>query len=198
MYGMRMMGMSVGIDNFSGQLTLSLLLAGGAAAFMSYWRRSDNYYIVLYGTVGIWSGMLTMLFDYGINLDSRKQQLMTCLQDYGKCHAAGEWPEGTGDQAAVAEEERRAHPGPLPGQRTQGAGRRGLEQTAASRERSKKPSRMRTRKILVRTGCRSKSGSKTGPGRTAQGVYFIAPGRREELGGHFLPEHIAFETPFMV
>ena len=73
---MRMMGMSVrGLDNLSGQLTLLCFLAGGAAAFMSYWYRSDNYYIVLYGTVGILSGMLTMLFDYGINLDSRKQQL---------------------------------------------------------------------------------------------------------------------------
>ena len=83
LYGLRVMGMSIrGLDNLSGQLTLLCFLAGGAAAFLSYWYRSDNYYIVLYGTVGILSGMLTMLVDYGVNLEARRQQLLTCLQDY--------------------------------------------------------------------------------------------------------------------
>ena len=73
LYGLRVMGMSVrGLDNLSGQLTLLCFLAGGAAAFLSYWYRSDNYYIVLYGTVGILTGMLTMLVDYGVNLESRR------------------------------------------------------------------------------------------------------------------------------
>lgn len=158
MYGMRMMGMSVrGLDNLSGQLTLLCFLAGGAAAFMSYWYRSDNYYIVLYGTVGILSGMLTMLFDYGINLDSRKQQLMTCLQDYmenvmlprnGPGGNRGSRGGGSGGRA------KGTHPGPLPGQRAQGRRQTGIGQTAASREKIKETIKNRTRKILVRTGCK--------------------------------------------
>ena len=53
MYSLRTFGMSVkGLDNLSGQLTLLCFLAGGGAAFLSYWFRSDNYYIVLYGTTG--------------------------------------------------------------------------------------------------------------------------------------------------
>ena len=87
MYGLRMAGMSVrGLDNLSGQLTLLCFLAGGTAAFLSYWFRSDNYYIVLYGTTGILAGMFTMLVDYGVNLESRRQQLLTCLQDLSLIH----------------------------------------------------------------------------------------------------------------
>ena len=101
------------------------------------WSQS---WIVLYGTVGILSGMLTMLFDYGINLDSRKQQLMTCLQDYMENVMLPRMArEGTGDHvAAVAEEERR-EPTPVRSlaRERRGAGRRGLEQTAASREKIK-------------------------------------------------------------
>ena len=83
LYGLRMGGMSVrGMDNLSGQLTLLCFLAGGGAAFLSYWYRSDNYYIVLYGTIGILSGMLTMLVDYGVNLEARRQQLLTCCLLY--------------------------------------------------------------------------------------------------------------------
>lgn len=141
MYGMRMMGFSVrGMDNLSGQLTLLCFLAGGAAAFMSYWYRSDNYYIVLYGTIGILSGMLTMLVDYGVNLESRKQQLATCLQDYMENVM---WPrlsrEGTDEHApAMAEEERReSSPVRAIGRERRSAGRRSIEQTAASREKIK-------------------------------------------------------------
>ena len=66
MYSLRTFGMSVkGLDNLSGQLTLLCFLAGGGAAFLSYWFRSDNYYIVLYGTTGILAGKFTMLVDYG-------------------------------------------------------------------------------------------------------------------------------------
>ena len=61
LYGLKMLGFSLkGVDNLAGQLTLLCFLAGGAAAFGAYWYRSDNYYIVLYGAVGILSGMLTM------------------------------------------------------------------------------------------------------------------------------------------
>lgn len=141
MYGMRMMGMSVrGLDNLSGQLTLLCFLAGGAAAFMSYWYRSDNYYIVLYGTVGILSGMLTMLIDYGVNLESRRQQLLTCLQDYMENVMLPRMSrEGTPEHVAAVTEEERREPSPVRaiGRERRQAGRRGLEQTAASREKVK-------------------------------------------------------------
>ena len=52
-YSLRFMGISLqGFENLGGQLTLLCFLAGGAAAFLSYWNRSDNYYIVLYGVSG--------------------------------------------------------------------------------------------------------------------------------------------------
>lgn len=149
MYSMRMMGFSVrGVDNLSGQLTLLCFLAGGAAAFMSYWYRSDNYYIVLYGTIGILSGMLTMLVDYGVNLESRRQHLTTCLQDYMENVM---WPrlsrDGTEDHApTIAEEERRetsreTSPVRAIGRERRSAGRRSIEQTAASREKIKEASK---------------------------------------------------------
>ena len=48
LYSLRFMGMSLrGLESLGGQLTLLCFLAGGAAAFLSYWYRSDNYYIVL-------------------------------------------------------------------------------------------------------------------------------------------------------
>ena len=46
----------------------------------------DSYYIVLYGTTGILAGMFTMLVDYGVNLESRRQQLLTCLQAVSYTH----------------------------------------------------------------------------------------------------------------
>ena len=141
LYGLRVMGMSIrGLDNLSGQLTLLCFLAGGAAAFLSYWYRSDNYYIVLYGTVGILSGMLTMLVDYGVNLEARRQQLLTCLQDYmenvmlPRMNREGS-PEGV--PAVTAEGERRES-APVRSigreRRFNNNARRGIEQAAASRE----------------------------------------------------------------
>ena len=150
LYGLRVMGMSIrGLDNLSGQLTLLCFLAGGAAAFLSYWYRSDNYYIVLYGTVGILSGMLTMLVDYGVNLEARRQQLLTCLQDYmenvmlPRMNRKGS-PEGV--PAVTAEGERRES-APVRSigreRRFNNNARRGIEQAAASREsgREKKEER---------------------------------------------------------
>ena len=150
LYGLRVMGMSIrGLDNLSGQLTLLCFLAGGAAAFLSYWYRSDNYYIVLYGTVGILSGMLTMLVDYGVNLEARRQQLLTCLQDYmenvmlPRMNREGS-PEGV--PAVTAEGERRES-APVRSigreRRFNNNARRGIEQAAASREsgREKKEER---------------------------------------------------------
>ena len=117
MYGMRMMGMSVrGLDNLSGQLTLLCFLAGGAAAFMSYWYRSDNYYIVLYGTVGILSGFQKTTTD----------DLPAGL--YGKCHAAENGPGGNRGSRGGGSGGRAkgTHPGPLPGQRAQGRRQTGI------------------------------------------------------------------------
>ena len=150
LYGLRVMGMSIrGLDNLSGQLTLLCFLAGGAAAFLSYWYRSDNYYIVLYGTVGILSGMLTMLVDYGVNLEARRQQLLTCLQDYmenvmlPRMNREGS-PE---DAPAVTAEGERRESAPVRSigreRRFNNNARRGIEQAAASREsgREKKEER---------------------------------------------------------
>ncbi len=141
LYSIRTMGLSVrGLDSLSGQLTLLCFLAGGAAAFLSYWYRSDNYYIVMYGTLGILSGMVTMLVDYGVNLEGRRQQLLTCLQDYLENVM---WPrmnrEGMAAPAGNGspEPERREIP-PVRAigreRRVNPALRRGAEQTAASRD----------------------------------------------------------------
>lgn len=142
MYGLRMMGISVrGLNSLSGQLTLLCFLAGGGAAFLSYWYRSDNYYIVLYGTIGILSGMFTMLVDYGVNLEGKQQQLLTCLQDYLENVM---WPrmnrEGAGEPApAVTSEEERREPAAVRSitrdrRSNHNNTRRSLEQAAASRE----------------------------------------------------------------
>lgn len=140
-YGLKMLGISVrGLGSLSGQLTLLCFLAGGGAAFLSYWYRSDNYYIVLYGTVGILSGMLTMLVDYGVNLEGRNQELLTCLQDYLENVM---WPrmnrEGAKEPApAVTAEEERREPAAVRSimrdRRSNHNTRRSMEQAAASRE----------------------------------------------------------------
>lgn len=69
-------------DRFSTRMTLLCFLLGGVGAFMAYWYRCDTYYIVLYGSLGILSGLLTMLPDAGTGPYERKQQLLTALQDY--------------------------------------------------------------------------------------------------------------------
>lgn len=71
-----------GWGNLSNQLTVLCFLAGGVAAFLSYWYRCDNYYIVLYGTVGILTGLFTLFVDCGVNLSEKKSQLLNALQDY--------------------------------------------------------------------------------------------------------------------
>ena len=83
LYGYRFAGLSLnGWTSFAGQMTLLCFLAGGVAAFGAYWFRCDNYYIVLYGSMGIITGLFTMLIDYGVNLSEKKQQLLLSLQDY--------------------------------------------------------------------------------------------------------------------
>ena len=83
LFGCRFLGLSLnGWSNLSGQLTILCFLLGGAAAFGSYWYRCDSYYIVLYGTIGLLTGLLTLFADCGINLPERRSQLLAALQDY--------------------------------------------------------------------------------------------------------------------
>ena len=81
--GYRFMGFTLnGWGNLASQLTVLCFLLGGSAAFGAYWYRCDSYYVVLYGTVGLLSGLLTLFLDCGINLAERKNQLLNGLQDY--------------------------------------------------------------------------------------------------------------------
>ena len=82
-YGFRFMRMSLdGWDNLSVQAMILCFLVGGVAAFASYWYRCDSYYIVLYGTMGILSGLFLVFVDNGANIAVKRQQLADCLVDY--------------------------------------------------------------------------------------------------------------------
>lgn len=80
------LGLSLnGWGNLSSQFTVLCFLCGGIAAFASYWYRCDNYYIVLYGTVGILTGLLTLFVDCGVNLSEKKGAAFKCVAGlYGK------------------------------------------------------------------------------------------------------------------
>ena len=81
--GYRFMGMGLsGWTSLGGQMTILCFLLGGAASFGAYWYRCDSYYIVLYSSVGILAGLVTMVADYWANLTERRQQLLNALQDY--------------------------------------------------------------------------------------------------------------------
>ena len=67
--------------NISMQLTWLCLLAGGTAAFFSYWYRLDTFYIVMYGGGSVLMAMLTMLFDNGA-AGGKRELLAAALQDY--------------------------------------------------------------------------------------------------------------------
>lgn len=82
-YGFRFLGMSLDSwDNLSVQAMITCFLIGGVAAFGAYWYRCDSYYIVLYGTMGILSGLLLVLVDNGANISLKRQQLADDLVDY--------------------------------------------------------------------------------------------------------------------
>lgn len=81
--GYRFLKMSLsGWGSFAGQMTILCFLLGGAASFGAYWYRCDSYYIVLYSSVGILAGLLTLVVDAWANLPDQKQQLLNSLQDY--------------------------------------------------------------------------------------------------------------------
>lgn len=142
---LKFLGFSLsGLENLAGQLTLLSFLAGGVCAFLSYWNRSDNSYIVLYGAAGILGGMLTIVADYGVNLEGKRNQLLISLQDHLENVM---WPrlerESSSERAsAVTEAEERRDGGTVRtigrdrDRRLSGA-RRGAEQTAASRENAR-------------------------------------------------------------
>lgn len=79
----RFLGMTLsGWSSLGGQMTILCFLLGGAASFGAYWYRCDSYYIVLYSSIGILTGLVTMVADYWANLSERRQQLLNALQDY--------------------------------------------------------------------------------------------------------------------
>lgn len=83
MYDFKHMGITLhGWNMFSNQMTLWCFLGGGAAAFGAYWYRTDPYYIVLYGSVGIMAGLFTILVDHGAGIAEKRQQLFAALDNY--------------------------------------------------------------------------------------------------------------------
>lgn len=83
LYGFRFMNMSLDtLDNLSVQAMILCFLVGGFAAFGSYWYRCDSYYIVLYGTMGILSGLFLVFVDNGTNVAGKRQCLVDSLVDY--------------------------------------------------------------------------------------------------------------------
>ena len=83
LYGFKFMKFSLDAWNgVSSQMALLCLMVGGAASFLSYWYRLDSYYIVLYGSMGIMAGLLTVFVDNGANISGRRQWLSTVLQEY--------------------------------------------------------------------------------------------------------------------
>ena len=83
LYNFRFMNLSLdGWDNIAVQAMILCFLIGGIAAFGAYWYRCDSYYIVLYGTMGILTGLFMVLVDNSVNVSLKRQQLMDCLTDY--------------------------------------------------------------------------------------------------------------------
>lgn len=83
MYEFKCMGVTLhGWNIFSNQMTLWCFLVGGGAAFASYWYRTDPYYIVLYGSVGIMAGLFTILVEHGAGISEKRMQLFAALDNY--------------------------------------------------------------------------------------------------------------------
>ncbi len=83
LYNFRFMNLSLDCwDNLSVQAMILCFLIGGLAAFGAYWYRCDSYYIVLYGTMGIISGLFLVFVDNSVNISLKRQQLADCLVDY--------------------------------------------------------------------------------------------------------------------
>ena len=71
-----------GWSSFSNQMTALCFLLGGAASFLSYWYRCDSYYIVLYSSMGVLTGIFNIIVDYGAGLGDKRRRLTIGIQDY--------------------------------------------------------------------------------------------------------------------
>ena len=135
----RFLGVTLtGWGNFSNQMTFLCLLLGGAAAFLSYWYRTDSYYIVLYGAAGILSGLLLLMIDSGVNLGEKREQLLVALEDYMDNSLF--FRPGKG-RMAVPEEEDEIEEGEGPSPARSAAARRSKRREAVVRAVSERPGR---------------------------------------------------------
>lgn len=83
LYGFQFMKISLNSwDHLAVQTMILSFMIGGIAAFGAYWYRCDTYYIVLYGTMGILSGLFMIFVDNAANVSGKRQHLADCLVDY--------------------------------------------------------------------------------------------------------------------
>lgn len=83
LYDFRFMKISLNSwDHLAVQTMILSFMIGGIAAFGAYWYRCDSYYIVLYGTMGILSGLFMIFVDNITNVSGKRQHLVDCLVDY--------------------------------------------------------------------------------------------------------------------
>lgn len=83
LYGFRFMKISLNSwDHLAVQAMILSFMIGGIAAFGAYWYRCDSNYIVLYGTMGILSGLFMVFVDNITNVSGKRQHLADCLIDY--------------------------------------------------------------------------------------------------------------------
>ena len=170
-YGFRFMKISLDDwDNFSVQTMILCFLIGGVAAFGSYWYRCDSYYIVLYGTMGILSGLFMVLVDNGVNIGVKRQQLMDCLVDYVENSPHFYKNVDKAAEGERADRKNRIVPAAGPGFRD--LGRRGLkavEETAASNETGPKEEKEELRDRTCHSRTEKPAGAPGGKNGAAQG-----------------------------
>lgn len=179
-YGFRFMKMSLDDwDNLSVQTMIMCFLVGGVAAFASYWYRCDSYYIVLYGTMGILSGLFLVLVDNGANIAVKRQQLADSLVDYVENSPHFYKSVDKLQESADIDKKSRAAVGAAK-PRLREIGRKGMkavEETAAGEETEPETGK---EEVEERTGRfhieKSASGTETGKTGNAQ---------RERQGGRF-------------
>ncbi|MCI8949398.1 MAG: hypothetical protein HFG49_05050 [Lachnospiraceae bacterium] len=102
-----------GWSSFSNQMTALCFLLGGAAAFLSYWYRCDSYYIVLYSSMGVLTGIFNIIVDYGAALGDKRRRLVIGIQDYLENVL---WKRLSRDRLPDLEEEKEGAKGKQPSQ----------------------------------------------------------------------------------
>ena len=188
-YGFRFMKISLDDwDNFSVQTMILCFLIGGVAAFGSYWYRCDSYYIVLYGTMGILSGLFMVLVDNGVNIGVKRQQLMDCLVDYVENSPHFYKNVDKAAEGERADRKNRIVPAAGPGFRD--LGRRGLRLWRKPQP-AMRPARRKKRKscvtgpaIPVQKNQRERLGEKMEPPRERglEPGFLFYPGKRGRTG----------------